>query len=163
MLLKTNIYQQTDTHVDFETGEIHKTISHSISKVEREPNFVKLYIDDLSDLAKLQHSCSELLWELVKRVNYTGTISISAGDKKVIVKELGIKSQSFANNISQLIKKNILFRIDTGMYQLNPYYFAKGAWFEVQKQRIEYIELTMKYTALGKEIVVNTIMKEENE
>lgn len=161
--MKNNIYQQIESQIDYETGEIKKSISQTITKLDREPPFVKLYIDDISDINNLQHSCSQLLLELIKRVNYSGVISISAGDKKLIVKELGVKSQTFANNISQLIKKDILFRIDTGMYQLNPFYFARGAWYEVNKQRIDYIEMNTKYSSKGKEITINTVMKPEEE
>lgn len=161
--MKNNIYQQVESQVDYETGEIKKTISQTITKIDREPPFVKLYIDDISDINNLQHSCSQLLLELIKRVNYSGVISISAGDKKLIVKSLGVKPQTFANNISQLIKKDILFRIDTGMYQLNPFYFARGAWYEVNKQRIDYIEMNTKYSSKGKEITINTVMKPEEE
>lgn len=47
------------------------------------------------------------------------------------------------------------------MYLLNPHYFAKGSWYEVQKQRIDFINMSIKFSDKGEEILVETVMKEE--
>jgi len=159
--MKTNIYLHETTTLDKATGEVETLSRVTTSKIEREDSFVKLYVARLSDLKNLQHSCCNVLWELVKRVDYTGNVCITAGLKRIIATDLGMNPNSVTNAITKLVSSNILHRIDTGMYLLNPHYFAKGSWYEVQKQRIDFINMSIKFSDKGEEILVETVMKEE--
>lgn len=161
--MKTNIYEETDRTIDTETGEVIKVVSHSIRKVESEPAFVKMYVDDISYFHGLPNICKSLMLELTKLVDYKGMISIPGGVKKAIAISLNVNPNSVTNAITRLVKEKLLCRVDSGLYKLNPLYFAKGCWYEVQKQRIEYIEMTTKYSVLGKETTITTVMKEDDE
>ena len=159
--MKTNIYEATDRVIDTDTGEIIKVVSHSVRKLDSEPAFVKLYVTNLGDLYDLQHSCTNVLWELVRLVDYKGMVSIPGGVKREIATTLGMNPNSVTNAITKLVKEDILCRVDSGRYKLNPHYFAKGCWNDVHKQRIEYVEMTTKYSAKGKETTITTVMKED--
>ena len=78
-------------------------------------------------------------------MSYNSDIVINAGLKRIIAKEIGIKEQSISNAITGFIKKDIMTRVETGIYMLNPELFAKGSWTDVRKLRNKYVELRITY------------------
>ena len=84
-------------------------------------------------------------------MTYGNKLLINNHVKKEIQSQLNYKTtQSVANAISKFVKKDILKRIDTGTYQLNPNLFAMGAWTDIQKLRAEWLELKIRYDSDGK-------------
>jgi len=120
--------------------------------VESEPPFVKLYLDDIIMLSDLPKSCSDVLFSLIQSsMTYGNKLLINNHVKKEIQSQLGYKTtQSVANAISKFVKKDILIRVDTGTYKLNPNLFAMGAWKNIQKLRAEWLELKIRYDSSGK-------------
>ena len=145
--------------IDKETGEV--VTSEKVTQLPKEPNFVKLYIDDIGKLYNLPKSCSGLMMALVKKIDYEGIITIASGAKKRTAKELGISIQSFDNSIQKLLKQGIMIRIDRGEYMMNPNLFAKGDWTDVRRLRNKYIELNISYTDTGERKVVSRIKDKE--
>jgi len=161
--MTTRLYQTTDTHIDTNTGEIKAIISHSVRKIENEDSFVKKYVSRLSTIKGVPLSGRDVLDCFLGIMNYDGIVDLSTATKQEICEHLSITGVGFANNITKLIKADLITRVGKGRYLVNPHYFAKGCWSDVRKQRIDYIELSMKFTSKGEEISVNTVMKEESE
>ena len=64
-------------------------------------------------------------------------ITINSGVKRLMCRELCIKSpQTISNALSKLTKADILKRIETGVYALNPHLFGKGDWRDIEKLRL---------------------------
>jgi hypothetical protein len=38
-----------------------------------------------------------------------------------------------------LVKKNIIFRVDTGLYKGNPFLFGKGEWRDIRELRMTVV------------------------
>jgi hypothetical protein len=89
-------------------------------------------------------------------MNYQGEIVINAAIKRDIARTLGVggskPEQVVSNSMTRLVKNDILFRKDTGVYIANPHLFAKGEWSEIQELRDSYVELKVRYTMAGREI-----------
>lgn len=65
-------------------------------------------------------------------------VCLSAGIKRIISKELGLKNNRSINNaLSDLVKGKILYRIETGVYNFNPYLFGKGDWQDIARLRLD--------------------------
>jgi hypothetical protein len=110
-------------------------------------------------LAEISGWISKIMYELIKSVSYANKgqfIIINAGYKRIIASSLGIKLQSVTNAINQLVKKGILIKIESAVFQLNPQYFGKGEWKDISKIRYE-VELNAK----GKSIKLKEIETEE--
>ena len=120
--------------------------------VESEPPYVKLYLDDIVMLHDLPKSCSDVLFALIKNsMTYSNTLIINNYIKDEVVKMLGYKSrQSVSNAITKFIKADILRRISSGVYTLNPHLFARGAWKDIQCMRSEWLHLNISYDGRGK-------------
>jgi hypothetical protein len=144
--------------IDQQTGEVIGGSVEKIGIVPKEPNFVKLYFNDIGLLNDLPKVSTGILYELVKRMDYNGEIMINMGIKKRIAKEINVSLGSIKNSISIYIKKKILFRIDEGIYKANAYIFGRGEWSDIRK-----IRLSIEYTPMGREVVVEVDKNQEVE
>ena len=147
MSLMKKVIKETQ-NVDFETGEIRS--SEKVLLLPKEPAYVKLYIDDIAKLYSLPKGSSDLMLMLVRKMGYDGLISITAGYKEVMSRELGMKTQSINNSIQKLIKEGILKRVARGEYMMDPSLFAKGEWSDIRRLRDKYLEVNVTYTSSGK-------------
>jgi hypothetical protein len=146
--------------VDMHTGEIignqlEKTTD--IFKRSDEDGFIKLYLNDLAKLSKVQHKAMLVLFELLKIMDYHNEISVSIGKKKDICKALDIYNlvngekilgtNIVDQHIFKLIKIGLLMRKDKGMYIANPSLFGKGKWNDIKE-----IRMSISYSEDGRMI-----------
>lgn len=140
--------------VNSETGEEESREESTTSRIPTEPPYVKLYLDDVAKLHDLSNGQKGLLNELLKEVSYVGTINLNASVKRKIATALNYKNkQSVDNALSKLCKENVIARIDTGVYEVNPYLFGKGKWPAIAKRRENFdnmgLTMIIKYTSNG--------------
>ena len=152
---KTIFIQEKETvEIDTNSGEIvssKKTIEKHKKSIE--PNFVKLYLDDIALLQNLPRSHSDVLFELLKLMNYRNEIVLNSAIKEEIMESVkNVNSLQALNNIlTALKKKDILFSNRTGIYIANPYLFGKGHFAEVQSIRL-IIDYTPTQTVMKAEV-----------
>lgn len=149
--------------VDKETGEIISTTEASSYHVEREPDYIKLYLQDVLYLSDMPASLNATAMALLKRITYANSeygncVVLAPIIRESIREELGLKTtQSVSNNINKLVRGNILTRIDTNVYRFNPYLFGRGEWADIQSLRlnVEYNLQGRTFSAVvnGKEVV----------
>ena len=113
--------------------------SKSKTKVETEPHFIKLYIQDICLLNKIPMTGNHILNVLLTFMNYENEIILNSGIKRRITANLNISMGTLDNNLSKLVKLNIMKRIDTGIYKLNPNLFGKGHWTDIKEIRATWI------------------------
>ena len=137
------IKQSTVERVVDEKGNVKERIENRTFSWGSEPPFIKIYLQDILYLSDLPKSHENVLFELLKRATYAGdkfgmAVTLSSGMKQIIAKTLNIKNVRTINNVlSDLVKGEVLFRIATGVYQFNPYFFGKGDWQDIDKLRLE--------------------------
>lgn len=144
-------FVSTSTKTDTLTGEILERTQNVFSsqKLDKEPAFVKMYINDLGAWQGLTKTETELLYKLTGTVDYDGIIQVTTYTKNKICLALKIKPQSFANALSTLVSKLILQRLEGApkqVFTLNPFYFGKGDWKDIIEQRKAFvIQITKAY------------------
>ena len=133
-------YSSTQTVTD-ETGKVIKKEEKVTKSWGTEPQYIKIYLEDILYLVDMPPHHSGILYELIKRASYADEgmeVVLSAGLKKKIAEVLGIKNiRSINNALSDLVKGQVLHKIGTGLYLLNPYLFGKGDWQDIAKLRLE--------------------------
>lgn len=135
---KKRISQEiTSQVVDNETGEISKEVKHQIAFVEREPDYVKLYISDIFRLTDVPKSSNDIMLAMLRRMTYNNDIALFAPVKREIAKELGLKEVTISKAIELFVKKSIILRKDRGLYIINPYFFGRGKWEDIKKVRLQ--------------------------
>ncbi len=154
-MAKTTIVSQmehTDRIVDVATGEIvqERQVSDEITKTihKQEPPYIKLYIQDLLYLSDMPKGLTNIVYSLAMRASYANPLDADKGlivaltsyIRQEICNECGYKNiQSLNNDITKLVKGNIIKRIGTGTYQLNPYLFGKGDWKCIDNIRMSWV------------------------
>lgn len=128
---------------DKETGELLTQEDIKDFAVSSEPAFVKLYLDGIQAIYKLNSSNHSILNELLKITSYGGEIILNSAVKKRICAYLNTSVGTFDNSLITLKKADIIAQKDRGCYMINPELFGKGAWSEVYKDRAKYKKIKM--------------------
>lgn len=108
-----------------------------------EPPYIKLYLKDLMYMSDMPKHYTNLVYALLKRVSYAGDddgmcVTLVPRTKKAICKELGWeKTSSLDNALQRLLKGKIIYRVDRGVFRMNPYLFGKGEWQDISRIRME--------------------------
>ena len=120
-----------------ENGEVKHEKNEQDVAYEREPDYIKLYIDGILLLTDLPKGLNDALQHLLQGMNYQNIVVLNSGIKRIIAADLGITTGRLNNIISQLSKKEIMQRIETGVYRFNPNIFGRGKWQDIKKIRME--------------------------
>lgn len=158
----TNIRFQREEHiVDHATGEVKSSTSEKVIQMPAEPEYIKLYLDDINKIFDLpNHS---ILYEIMKKMDYDGLITLSKFTKDQICQKLGLKPQTLSNYLQDLKKKDILQPVGRGTFMPNPNLFGKGTWKEIYSRRKKYteIKLQISYKADGTKEIQTSFKEEE--
>jgi hypothetical protein len=141
---KNTIYSHDIHVVDRETGEVTQTTNETIVQFPAEPEYIKLYLDDLNRIYELPNN--SILYEVMKRMDYDGLINLSKYAKDMICEKLGLKPQTFANYLQKLKEKDIIHPVGRGTFMPNPNLFGKGTWKEIYSRRKKYAEIKLNIT-----------------
>ena len=132
--------ERIETNTDALTGEILSQSKKVIelTKLEAEPDYVKMYVADLSSLFGLKEGHGRILPFIAASVGYDGFISLAGGRKARIAMTAGCSVKSVNNAITEYVKAGILIRAGRAEYELNPHFFAKGEWRSIRERRLSY-------------------------
>ena len=131
---------EVETSIDNDTGEVKSKKTVKTFKVESEPNYIRLYLTDISLLNKITKTENKVLLELIKITKYLNEIDITLTIKKRIAKNLDSTVGMVTKSLSLLNKAEIVIRVDSGCYLLNPFIFGKGDWGQLKVIRDNYLE-----------------------
>ena len=151
-----NYKEKTTLMIDKSTGEVfrNETLVEYETKLPSEPPYVKLYTTDLGNLFRLPVGTTGVLMCLVTMADYNGVIALNKYLRDSIAERLNAKpskngkpSNSIVNKaITDLLNKEIISRIGSSTYQLNPSLFARGKWRDIYEQRKAF-KVTITYTS----------------
>lgn len=133
-------HEKIEIVTDTLTGEILTQKSYINSVLDKEPDFVKLYLKDVIRLKDLPKNSENVLNLLLKSMSYKNIIPAYAPIKRMICSELNIPMNTLNKSIDNLYKSGILIRVERGIYMADPDLFGKGEWKDVKNLRlvIEY-------------------------
>ena len=137
-------------------GEMTEEIRMMVKRVEKEPSFIKVYLNDILYLEGISGGLNGILYGIMKRVGYNNELVLNSEIKRRIAEETKKSFNTVNGAITKFVKGKILIRTGIGVYTLNPYLFGKGSWEEIRKVR-----LTITYDLEGKTFV-SEITKEED-
>lgn len=138
---KKGIYKTLETEVvDSETGEVlqYKSETEKVY-IDKEPDYVKLYLKDIVRLKDLPPTSEKLLLLIVKHMGYNNLFQAYKPLKLVICQQLGMSINTLNNQISNLRKAGILIPMDKygrGLYLVDPNLFARGSWKDIRNLRL---------------------------
>ncbi len=131
----------TENTVDAETGELtqQKWITSTVKSVD---HFIKMYLQDISDLNHLKLSEHRILTTLAKYLEYNTNEFVLYKDRRdQLSKETGLAYNTIYQGISRLVKKNLLIKVGSNGYQMNPKIFFNGD----ELSRANILEVVHRY------------------
>lgn len=138
------ITETTDTiEYDGTTGEVTRQTSTKTTNWGAEPDYIKIYLQDVLYLKDMSSQYASAVLSLLKRATYAGEnhgmcIVLAPLIRDDICAELGLKNrQSLSNILRKLVQGEILYSVGRNVYRLNPYLFGKGTWADIAKIRME--------------------------
>lgn len=149
-----NIAEKTLTILDVETGEIISQESEIIKTTQKEPDFIKVYLNAILTFSGIKNISSDFLLCLCNYITYANDektqmrIIINKMIKDEISQKLNIKVNMIEKYIRKCVESGILFKTEyRGSYIVNPFLFAKGEWKNIKSLQTEfdYINSTWKY------------------
>jgi hypothetical protein len=124
----------TEKIIDQTTGELLVEKNTEEAYVSKEPDFLKLYLDNILMINNLPNGLQKSLNVLLKRMGYDNIVVLNAYIKKQMAEELEYKTvQSLNNNINKLVQQGIMIRKGTGTYEMNAFLFGRGTWDNIKK------------------------------
>jgi len=142
--------------IDVNSGEIiSETMKSETFTVDSEPPYIKLYIEDIIRLKKLDNSANKVLFELLSQMGYSGVIPVYKPIKQLIAKKLNLSFYTVDNAIKKLKKSGLLIPIVRGMYLADPNLFGRGNWRDIKQLR-----LVIEYQADGTKKLKSTLPKQ---
>lgn len=142
---KQKIRERVVEQIDCATGEIIKETNITEYSSESEPDYIKLYLDDIAMLNDLPKNTSGVLYHLIARMNYDNIILINKFIRDSIATALDLKPNTIDHAITKFISKGILSKVASGTYIANPKLFGKGKW-----KNIRQLRLSITYNKNGK-------------
>lgn len=140
-MLKDKRYYQTV--IQDENGTV--TQYHSVTRISDEPEYIKVYLDCVLTLKGLQKGLNVVLLELLRGMTYAQSdmyggqvVMVNKFVKEGISHKLGISIKRIEQAITQFVRADLLRRIATGVYQVNPNIIGKGDWTQIKKLRVEF-------------------------
>jgi len=149
--LAKTIFQEEIIVTDVESGDTRATKETNVIRLPSEPPFIKLYIEDLSNFIGLKERHRDVVFELIKKLDYEGMVTLTPRTRAAIAGRLGISDQSFRNYLSEVVKTGLFKRISHNEFEVNPHYFARGDWQSVYHRRKEFV-MEIRYTDKGRKI-----------
>lgn len=129
---------RTVIEMDDLTGELKSQSTVYVSTPKNEPPYVKVYLDSVSSLMGMPMYCWPVLWWMIRMLPYANTdqeFEFGAPMRRKAAGELGVSVSRIDHAVSDFLKYGVLIRVDRGLYQFNPVFFARGEWKDIQKLR----------------------------
>lgn len=143
---KTRISKTIETNdVDAVTGEIVRS-SKSTTKVGGgEPDFVKLYYRTMLTFMQVDNVPVDMLLAISANIGWSndGEPMVFKNDritKERICERLNIKASMYTKYIKRCADKGLLIPVKgyRGVYEVNPFFIARGKWDSIQQLRGRY-------------------------
>lgn len=146
------INQKVDTIIDAETGEIIEQARRESLAVGKEPNYYKVYINDLANLQGLNPTEKMVLETLSANMTFDNLIVLIKPIKEKLCEITGKEFETIKKAIQGLTKKKVLLKEERACYRVNPKYVAKGKWEDIKALR-----LVVEYSERGRDISIEKV------
>lgn len=153
------LIEHTETIISQETGEIieHKQYTKQQVKNSFEPDFVKLYINDVITLSsgEIKTTRVDVLYLLLSYLDYHNEIALTSDRREEVCESCNITMPYFKKVLKDFLDQQILFNKHNkkgekirSIYIANPHYFGRGKWEDIYNLR-----MTISYDKTRKRFV----------
>lgn len=139
------IYERVSHIIDNKTGEILKTSTENLKVAQKEPDFIKLYLNTMATFSGLKNFPTNVLMSFSNYITYANSrreqmeIAFNKRNKEQMADECNISVSMLDKYIKKCVDAGVFFKTDCrGVYKLNPFFLAKGEWNNIKELRAEF-------------------------
>ena len=146
--MKQNIF--TKQVVDHETGEVTQTI-YLTKELKSADHFYKVYLQDLGKLIGLTYAQYRILHTLAQYAEFNSNdFFLNKERREQISETCNLKVNTLNQSISRLMKKNLIIKLGSNMYKINPTILFNGTEQERLRVLQNGVTLGIKYNVCKK-------------
>lgn len=109
--------------------------------MNQEDRYIKTYYEGISKMRKLPVGMGTILLTMLTHMSKNNIITSYKPFKRVVCEELGITMSYLEKSITEFYHSRIFFRLDRGVYIVNPHFFSKENWTDTKKLRKTFLEM----------------------
>lgn len=139
------VYEHTDRTIDVITGEILSETKKTITKISSQPDFIKVYYKTMLAFNGANDIPLQFVVALSGHINWANENEPMFFHNTKIVKEnickiCSIKDTMYARYISRCRENGLLIPKSgyRGVYEVNPFFIAKGRWENIKELRTSF-------------------------
>lgn len=142
---KKTVYENAVTVVDSD-GVILQQTKEIVKMEEKEPDFIKLYLDCVCTFKGLNKALSPILVSFCSYMTWADSehskqlIWMNKLTKEAVASKLGIGVDRINKALRDIVDADIFRKISgvRGCYEVNPYIIAKGKWSDIKGLRATF-------------------------
>lgn len=141
---------QTIMTVDDLTGEVTSQYSVYSSVKDGEQQYAKVYIGAEEDVFSRSRLESAILKYFLIHTSPSGDVyevAVNAHVKRTLAERMECSTSNVDYAIRRLLSANLIGRISSGTYMLNPHVMGRGSWETIQRLRLVYDTMVKKKPA----------------
>ena len=144
---ETVVFQKENLITNLVTGEVSEIGTTSVKKTKRRDSFIKLFVENLDFVVRLENQEKTLFFYFLIKVDYNNLVSFDTNLKHSIVSSNIMAKATMYRAFQGLLNKKVLLKLEesqteemVGMrmkdcYILNPNLVGRGSWNELKKLR----------------------------
>jgi predicted transcriptional regulator len=119
--------------------------SKQMTNKEKEPEFVKLYIDRIAAFKSISPADTKVLLVMASMADWDNEVRTPASERIEISKATGLGESTIRASIANLVGAGFIHKRAASLYLLDPSYFSKKSWNDIVKQKLSF-EMRAKYS-----------------
>lgn len=139
------VYEKVSQIIDTISGEILEQQTEIVKTSQKEPDFIKLYLDTMLTFKKIKGISVDIIIAFSRYITYANNedkqmqIILTKAVKEEIANELKIKMNMIDKYIKKCVDAGIFFKTKyRATYTVNPFLIAKGEWKNIKSLRAEF-------------------------
>lgn len=138
-----------------EEGELVESVDIKRFSLGEEPAFVKMYTKYLQDLGKIFNLTviqQNIMQVLSINMDYNNQVLVNKLSLPTMAAQARVSQRTFKEVLPRLMENGLLYKMNPGVYIINPEYASKGRWQDTRS-----LQIKINYTLKGRQIEVMKI------
>lgn len=141
--MATKTYRHDTEVFDVDTGEIFRETKYSVSAVNNEDDYIKVYryLNTVFAFKGIEKKLIPTLMEISNYASYADKgqrVILVKQIKEQICKALGIGVPEINKHITALKKADVLRPVGRAVYAVNPFIVGRGKWSDIKELRAQF-------------------------
>lgn len=142
---KKNVYESIETTINAD-GNFEEVKTTKVKMVDKEPDYIKLYLDCICTFKGLNKALSPVLFAFCNFMTWADNnhssqvIFMNSYVKEQVCSMTGLKIDRINKALRDIVDAEVFVKIQgkRGVYTVNPFIIGKGDWNDIKELRASF-------------------------